>query len=395
MIRTFFIGLMMLTLTSCVPESTKPRSGPFDPYNQTLINGNTGFIDVIDQQALPSQPFQAQQRVNGKVALLLPLTGQHATIGQSILEAAQLALFDINDASFDIIPIDTQGNAAGAIRAVQQAANHNVNLIIGPLLANSVEAAGRTASRYGLQVIGFTTDWNKVSAQNTFTMGILPFDQGTRLAQYASQVGKRNIVIIDPQTNYSKAVIHALNQSQQLNIIRTITLSSSQNIADDMTSLPQNIDAIIMPFGNPQASQVARMLIDKGLGPQNVTWLGTGLWDDHGISSNPIFSGALYAAPSPTLRRNFENQYQAAYGRTPERLASLGYDAVALSAVMLKQSQGRIGNQSILNPNGFAGIDGIFRFQQNGLVERGLSIHRINGVNQTSIIAPAPQSFVN
>ena len=47
---------------------------------------------------------------------------------------------------------------------------------------------------------------------------------------------------------------------------------------------------------------------------------------------------------------------------------------------------------ALFNPNGFAGVDGIFRFHSNGLVERGLAVLEIQ--NGTLVVQdPAPVTF--
>ena len=392
MVRTLFMVFVLIGLVSCNPGSINRQGTPFDPYSQTTIEQNSEMIMV--GEPTPHQQ-QLQSYANGKIALLLPLTGRHADVGQSMLNAAQLALFDINDATLELMPIDTQGTSRGAAQAVEKAANANVRLVIGPLLADSVQAAGQTARRYNLQVVGFTTDWNKVG-NNIFTMGILPFDQGARLAQFANKSGKNRVVIIDPKTSYSRAVIHAFEQNaqpQNLRIIDKISLTNPNQIATALGQRSNDFDTIIMPFGNPQASQMMRALSDNGLTPNTVTLMGAGLWDDPSIKSNPVFNGAIYTAPPPSMRDNFNRQYQSVYGVSPKRLASLAYDATALSAVLLRQNQGHITRTAILNGNGFAGIDGIFKFQNNGMVIRGLAIHKINSGGQAAMMDAAPSSF--
>jgi hypothetical protein len=149
-----------------------------------------------------------------------------------------------------------------------------------------------------------------------------------------------------------------------------------------------------MPFGNPRLALMARALAENNLGTNTKTWVGAGLWDDKSIQSNPLMRNAVYAAPSPQQRINFEQKYRTTYGENPHRLASLVYDATALSVALLRQNNQYIGRQSIMNPNGFAGIDGIFRFLPNGMAERGLAIHRIMDAGRTSIVDQAPRSFL-
>ena len=48
--------------------------------------------------------------------------------------------------------------------------------------------------------------------------------------------------------------------------------------------------------------------------------------------------------------------------------------------------------EAILDPNGFTGVDGLFRFTPQGLVQRGLAVLEV-GPQGDIVISPAPQSF--
>ena len=105
----------------------------------------------------------------------------------------------------------------------------------------------------------------------------------------------------------------------------------------------------------------------------------------------PSLVGAWYAASPQNLRARFEKKYAENYGAQPPRLASLAYDASALAIILSKQGAG-FSRAALLNPNGFSGVDGIFRFTGDGLNERGLAVHRISN-GAPSIIENAPSSF--
>jgi ABC-type branched-subunit amino acid transport system substrate-binding protein len=310
-----------------------------------------------------------------------------------------MALFDVNDSGFELLPFDTQGTRSGTTRAVNNAAAEGVRLVLGPLVADNVQSAGIAARRHNLQVIGFTTDSTKVGG-NVMTLGILPNDQGKRIAQYAANANLNRIAIITTNDSYARAVISAFeteSATQNVTIVEKQALRSAADasrIAQMLKAQEERFDAIFMPIGNPHLANMARSLAESQLGTNVKPWLGAGLWDDTAIQSNPLMRNAVYAAPSPQQRTNFERQYRSVYGENPHRLASLAYDATALSIVMLRQDRGTITRPSLLNPNGFSGIDGIFRFQQSGLPERGLAIHKIVAANRTTIVENAPSSFV-
>src|SRR5262249_55665196 len=133
-------------------------------------------------------------------------------------------------------------------------------------------------------------------------------------------------------------------------------------------------DALFLPEGGAELNLIANQLAIAGFDPHALHLLGTGLWDTPGLARQTSFvTGGWYAAPDPTARQAFGDMYKAAYGQEPPRLATLAYDATALSAVLAKRGA-KFDAASLTNPNGFAGLDGIFRLTRQGKVERGLAI---------------------
>jgi branched-chain amino acid transport system substrate-binding protein len=87
-------------------------------------------------------------------------------------------------------------------------------------------------------------------------------------------------------------------------------------------------------------------------------------------------------------------RYRARYGKTPYRLASLGYDAVLLAVRSAKNwPLGRaFPAKSLIDPDGFGGVDGAFRFARDGVAERLLEVRQVTPAGTTTI-APAAARF--
>ena len=64
----------------------------------------------------------------------------------------------------------------------------------------------------------------------------------------------------------------------------------------------------------------------------------------------------------------------------------------AIDAVALAELGQRFTAQQITNPEGYQGVNGLFRFRPNGLIERGLSILEVTP-NGPKVIAPPPARF--
>jgi hypothetical protein len=157
--------------------------------------------------------------------------------------------------------------------------------------------------------------------------------------------------------------------------------------------LSPSFDVLLLPEGGAGLKQIAGQLRAAGGSGKPLQLLGSGLWDTPDIGSDAALVGGWFASSPPEARQDFERRFNATYGHNPPRLASLGYDAAALAAVLARGQGGEpFSQQAILNPSGFTGVDGLFRFTPNGLVQRGLAVLEVEPQG-TAVVSPAPQSF--
>jgi branched-chain amino acid transport system substrate-binding protein len=138
---------------------------------------------------------------------------------------------------------------------------------------------------------------------------------------------------------------------------------------------------------------VAPLLLFFDIDPRRVHALGPLEWDSPETWTEPALVGAWYPAPAADSHGAFISAYRKTYGQMPPPRASLGYDAAAL-AIVLARSGGSdpFSHAAIAAPNGFAGVDGIFRFLPTGIVERGLAVKEI-GTRNSRVVSPAPETF--
>ena len=90
---------------------TVPQAAPVSPVQSAQLPAPTVPPATTPAPALPSaqaQPLQPSGKI--RVALLLPLSGKNAALGQAMLNAAQQAVFDIAPPNFELVPRDTGGN---------------------------------------------------------------------------------------------------------------------------------------------------------------------------------------------------------------------------------------------------------------------------------------------
>ena len=341
------------------------------------------------------------------VSLLLPLSGKKSALGHSMLKAAQMALFDVGNTGFKLIPRDTKSTAKGAAFAAKAAVRNHDDLILGPIFADALKAVKPVVSASGTPVISFTTDWTLADG-NTYIMGFLPFTQVARVTRYAQSRGYSKLSVYAPETEYCDVVIRTL-QRTGVPIAHVGRYPSGETdllaLAQDFADASQNystfnqldFDMLMLPLGSEGLRTLVTILETSGIDQTKVKFLGTGLWDDAILTSDPFLFGGWFAAPDPSLRRDFERRFRKNYGVQPLRLSSLAYDATALAAVIARSRQNSSSSpydrNTLANQRGFSGIDGIFRFRTDGLSERGLAVLEIQS-GKTVVVDRAPTAFI-
>ena len=161
---------------------------------------------------MPTQPTPAPlpQVAHIKVALLLPLSGEQAQLGESLLQASQMALFEAPESNVELIVRDTGESSIGAAQAAQDAINQGAQLVLGPVFGNDVKQVGPVAQAAGVSVVSFSTD-RSVAQPGVYVMGILPSLQVQRVVSYAARQGLHRIAALLPQSPYGQTVKEALD----------------------------------------------------------------------------------------------------------------------------------------------------------------------------------------
>jgi hypothetical protein len=376
-----------------------PLLGACAGVQSTLTNAfGTGPAAPSGPPAGPAQQPQAIGTGGTKVGLILPLSasGNAGVAAQSMKNAAEMALAEFQNPSIQLLIKDDNGSAQGAQQAAQQALDEGSEIILGPLFALSVPATAQLTRARNVPVIAFSTD-SSVAGRGVYLLSFLPESDVNRIVDYAAGTGKRSFAAMLPENAYGNVVEVAFKQAVARKGGRIVAFerygadraSAARNIAASLTGA----DALFIADDGDAVVATADALTAAGANLRNVQLLGTGLWDNPRVFNSAALQGGLYAAPDPAGFRAFAGRYRAKYGGDPVRTATLAYDAVALVAALARTQGGqRFAPETLTNPSGFAGIDGLFRFRSDGGNDRGLAVMKVaSGGGQA--VAGSPKSF--
>ena len=345
-------------------------------------------------------PLTASGKV--RIALLLPLSGRAAPIGQAMQQAAEMALFDSGAKELALSAYDSGDSADMAIEAYRKARLDGAALVLGPLYGTSASALGPLVNQGGMNVVAFSND-EQVAQRGVWIMGIAAPPQVRRVVDHALESGIRRFATFTPQTSYGQQMARTLATYVTARggtvVGGEFFDANGGDIAAQARQLAASAKgeggkvAVLVPVAPPLLSTALASLAVNGLDGRAIQLIGTGVWDFPGVGAETMLRGAWYAAPDPAKRADFERRFVSTYGRPPHRLATLAYDGVGLAGHLARlKPGGDFSAEAITNPTGWSGVDGIFRFLPDGRSERALAVIEIQG-DRGVVVSPAPTTF--
>jgi len=330
-----------------------------------------------------------------RIALLVPMGGDTAAVGQAIANATTMALLDT---SADNLRITTYDTSAGVSAAARKAIADGNKLILGPLMGDAVPAVQAAARPAGVPVISFSND-TSVAGPDVFVIGHVPEQSVRRSVQYARARGSNRFAALLPEGDYGTRAASALD-----NALRDFggALAGRETYARGNTSIVSaaqrlraagGYDTVVIADSARLAIQAADELQRDASARARI--LGTELWSgEAALARAGSMEGALFAAVSDQRFKRFADSYEARFGAQPFRVATLGYDAVLLTLRVARDW--KVGTPfpkgELYDRGGFLGVDGAFRFGRNGVIERALEVREVRGGEVIAVDA-APTGF--
>ena len=330
-----------------------------------------------------------------RIALLVPLSGKNAGVGQSLANATTMALLDTKAENIRMTSYDT---AKGVTAAARKAVSDGNKLILGPLLSDNVVATANIARPAGVPILSFSNDTG-VAGNNVFILGHIPAQSIERVVDYAKAKGMSRYAALVPNGVYGQRASSTL-----LRKVKDIggTVVSIQTFNRDSKSMEAatrrlsdngDFDAVLVADNGSMAIKAAPYIRKNSSSSAKI--MGTDLWNtSSNLAGARSMRGAWFASVSDGLYGQYATKYRSRYGRAPFRLSSLGYDSVLLTVKVARNW--KVGTpfpiKQLTDPGGFIGLDGVFRFRSNGISQRALEVQEIRS-GSFAVIDPAPKGF--
>lgn len=331
-----------------------------------------------------------------RVGMILPLTqnGGASPVGQSMRNAAQLAIDEFAGPYVTLMIMDDRSTPDGAAQTAQAELGAGAELLLGPVYAADVRQAAAVAKAAGKPIIAFSTDAS-VAQQNVYLLSFLIEGYVDRIVQFAVSRGKKSFAAMAPQNEYGNIALAEFKETTgRVNapvvVIARYQTGQPDSAAQQVAAAAGQFDALFIPDQADDMPAVASALAASNIKTQ---LLGTGVWNDARVLRLPQMQGAWFSAPDDNGFKGMAERYKAKFNSDPIRLATLSYDAVTLAAALARNGgPAKFNELALTSVSGFNGADGVFRFRANGLNERGLAVMEIDN-NAAVVISPAPRSF--
>ena len=134
------------------------------------VDKNTSrVLEVLESQKekiveTQSQKNKIEEEANFndkiKVGVMLPLSGEHSEIGNLILNAIEMAIFQTEENKLELHIKDTEAKSDKAKKVLSELIDEGVKVVIGPLFSKSLAAIQSKVAKNNINIFALTNNIN-------------------------------------------------------------------------------------------------------------------------------------------------------------------------------------------------------------------------------------------
>jgi len=354
------------------------------------------------------------------IGVIGPLTGDIPKVGQSTVEAAEMAVEEINadcglqidEENYEVIIAveDDESKAESAVAAATRLiVDEEVVAIVGPQASKQAVPAGQVANDRETPMI---SPWSTNPATTldrpwVFRAAFLDPFQGRVMANFvAEEFGAETVAVLyDVASDYPKGLAENFRDAAEEGGLEVVAFESFTTGDTDFSSQLTNIiaaepDVLFVPqYYNevPLIVQQARELGYEGYIAGSDSWGTPDLLTLCGDACEGLFFSTHYAADIATeVGQTFIQAYEEKYGAKPDDVAALTYDSFQLlftaieNANSLEREDVR---EALANIDLYEGVTGVMSFDEQGDPIKCAVIIQINEGAFTFYDSACPAGF--
>ena len=359
---------------------------------------------------LPVSKIFAEDKI--RIGLVVPLSGEYSTIGDSIIKSTRLALNKINDEKFEIVPGDTKANPIDALKASKALYDQGIKIIIGPVFNESTKYLDE------LNDVTFISLTNKIygNPPNVISAGVNAISQLQTIDKFRNLNEIQRTIFLIPKSDYRKEVEQAIKKTKLklkdkyfydmdptlltsqiekvtryperkqnlLNEIERIENSSLINKEKKLEELNKkdtlggiNFDSVIIADFGESLKSVATSLLYTDVSSKRISYITLNQWFDNSLLKENSLQPIYFPSINKENFELFKVEYNNAYKKKANQLSFLSYDLVGLVYFLIYSNNFDQDKKIFYKKNKFKGKIGIFEIDKNTITHQ-LNLYSIN-----------------
>ena len=335
-----------------------------------------------------------------KIGLIVPISGEHSRLGNSIIKSVRLAINKIDDSRIEVVPKDTGANPINALRVSKELYDQGVRVVIGPLFNESTKYLEE------LKDMTFISLTNKIygNPSNVISAGVNAISQINTIKKFTKFKNLERSIFLIPKTDYKKEVDLAITETNiklkdkfyydtdptlLTGQIEKLTRYSQrkQNLKDEIKRLENsliqnkekrienlkkkdtlggiNFDSVIIADFDESLKSVATSLLYTDISSKRISYLTLNQWFDESLLKETSLQPIYFPSINKKNYDIFIDEYNSIYKSKPNQISFLSYDIVGLVYYLIYKNDFKISDNIFYKKNKFKGKIGIFEINKN------------------------------
>ena len=425
-LRIYLILAITIIFYGCETTTTQIKNENIKKTIDFVGNKKTDSIseETYDEEIKPdiNNDNELNQIIN--IGLMLPLTGPHYSIGQSLLNASQLALYTSKNSNINFIVKDV-GETKNLTKSFYELVNDDVELIVGPVFSEKLKVLNPMSRDENVKLISFSNNID-ITSKNLSAFGLSPEDEIEKLFRYCDSKNLKRIKIILPENIYGNKIKDKILNLKKLDLNidskffyydpknpdfyevskRVANYETrKENLKNEISRLSEftdeiskakikklkkldtygelNFDALLIIVNKfDELISFSSVLPYYDVDPKKIQYLGTSTWNKTAILKEPSLNGGIFTDIDQDSLEKFINHYEKYFKEKPHELAAFAFDIIGLIA-KLQKKDGSLTKLKTIETVSYSGVTGKFRLLNSGRTSRTPEIYKIK--NETIV----------
>ena len=371
------------------------------------------IIIIIFSIILNAEKLVAAEKI--KIGLLVPLSGQHQTMGKLILQSVRLAINKINNPDIEILPKDTKADPMVTFKAAKELCHNGVKIIIGPVFNQNLVYLDE------LKDIIFLSLTNKTikNPKNVISVGINAYSQLRAIINFQESNNLTETIFLLPKSDYEDEIRKAIPktnikikklhiydsdptkltkqienitkyQERKLDLKREIKKLKNSDVPNKNRKIQKlekkdtlgkvNFDSVIIADFDESLKSITTSLLYTDVSPKEIYFIALNQWFDTSLLKEISCQPLYFPSIDKENYDKFSKEYYSTFKEYPNQLSIISYDLIGLIYYLIYQNDFIIDKKLFIRKNKFKGKIGFFEIKENK-ISHILNIYKIEDNN--------------